>query len=484
MKFACAECICIAIEAHREDLLRELISQMNLEYHDTFWAPKPHVYLRNSSLFSEELIPELHCIRADTSLELIGHENCGHVAIDAELLTPPTETSAYVLVSLITLAMLHTTTKFDPFSILRSSGIETFSPTAIDHHVFRENYAVFLSVWEQTEGPLEGFEYMVPPRQTVKGFEGPLQLTFHPFMYSIEESVSPISKALHLNMLEYNELLVDTVDSGADHVHYSFVSAVEATYYFLNEQRLGLRFWCIVGQLGRLLNYSHSRITTLAELCCLSNEKINVNNLFEERLKLWSIFNKTDYSRDGLIPYLAHDAEFICQLNNVSVEMVVWHAFNLNEVLKRFLRCGFSYFVKGPVPAFEGRYTSFFYLLYCERYANHVEMMDGMSHQLLALGFGRPELHAGRHEAFDARLVYTRQMTQLLNSAGSTERAAKLQQLIDCFDCGPLTLMQLSRIAIRRVLGGSLFEKRVRKLEVALPPLLFRYVSDPTEFMF
>ena len=482
MKTACAECISVAIEAHREDLLRKLLLQKQLEYRDTFWAPKPHVYLRNNSPNSlNELIPELHCIRADTNLELIGHENCGHVAIDTELLTPPTETSAYVMVSLTYLAILHTTEEFYPFSILLSSGIEAFNGlAALACHWFSDDNPI---LWNQTDGPFDAFGYLEPSRQIAGADEnmlpGPLELNVEQGFLIIEESFSPILEAFHLRTLKDHELLVYSVDSATHKSHYSWVSAwVSATANY-NEFVL-LRIVRVVGRLGRELKYEEG--ISLEHLTCLSDEDINVNNFFEKTtLAFCHNCKETTYSQDGFLSYFARSANL---LDDVSAEEKTLNATKLNEVLKRFLRCGFSYFVSCPVPAFDGRYTSLFYVLYLDYYPDNVEIIDGMSHQLLALGFGRPELHVGPHETFDARLAHTRQRAQMLSSEGDTERAAKLRLLVERFESGPLTLTQLSRIAIRRAIGGSLFEKRVKELDGKLPPLLCRYVSDPTELMF
>lgn len=161
MKYACSQCICIAIEARRADLLRSLLTRNDLEFRDTFWSPKPHVFLCKSISIAIEIIPELHCVSPDTNLAFVGREDCGHIAVDMELLTPPTESSAYILVSLLRLACNYETDDFHPVSILRESGIEAFQNTeALMFNQFLLNLTCTNVGWHQTDGPLEDFQYL------------------------------------------------------------------------------------------------------------------------------------------------------------------------------------------------------------------------------------------------------------------------------------------------------------------------------------
>ena len=48
MKLGCSECLCIAIESHRPQLLRALLTRTNLVYRDMFWAPTPRECASNA----------------------------------------------------------------------------------------------------------------------------------------------------------------------------------------------------------------------------------------------------------------------------------------------------------------------------------------------------------------------------------------------------------------------------------------------------
>ena len=126
-----------------------------------------------------------------------------------------------------------------------------------------------------------------------------------------------------------------------------------------------------------------------------------------------------------------------------------------------------------------------------------------LCHRLLALGYGRRELHPGDLFIPDERLRHTRRFIELcdndlrnamLNPFPLSDRQwshqllkrcqstlivrRELQALVDQFDAGPLTLQQLARIVIRRAVGGIHFELRVRTLSALLPRPLFKYVAS------
>lgn len=61
------------------------------------------------------------------------------------------------------------------------------------------------------------------------------------------------------------------------------------------------------------------------------------------------------------------------------------------------------------------------------------------------------------------------------------EEKQEVRALVDRFDAAPLTLQQLTRIAVRRAVGGEHCASRVRSLSANMPPLLLNYVADPTE---
>lgn len=84
---------------------------------------------------------------------------------------------------------------------------------------------------------------------------------------------------------------------------------------------------------------------------------------------------------------------------------------------------------------------------------------------------------------FDGHLDAIRAAIDELLEMDEVMGTDQLQLIIDGFDAGPLTLQQLSRIAICLAVGGADFKRRVLELNGHLPPLLLKYVADPTELM-
>ena len=108
-----------------------------------------------------------------------------------------------------------------------------------------------------------------------------------------------------------------------------------------------------------------------------------------------------------------------------------------------------------------------------------------IAHQLLALGYGRRELHPGDLPVRDEELGMDRDTIDSSECCyGELKSEARdLQKLIDHFDAGPLTLQQLSRIAIRRVVGGVNFARLIRKIAHLTPPPLLKYVAEANELL-
>ena len=55
--------------------------------------------------------------------------------------------------------------------------------------------------------------------------------------------------------------------------------------------------------------------------------------------------------------------------------------------------------------------------------------------------------------------------------------------LVREFLSGPLTLLQLARIEIRRLIGVRHFERRINTMKQLLPALVFRYVASADKML-
>lgn len=137
MNIGCSECVCIAIESHRTELLRALLERPDIEYRDIYWSTLPTLSetlyrMRKPRVFDREsMIIELHSIEKDTDLSFVGREDCGHIRFDIELCAPFPHTyllkaavgcTSYLLVSLIKLAEWHSSDDFPAAQMLHESG--------------------------------------------------------------------------------------------------------------------------------------------------------------------------------------------------------------------------------------------------------------------------------------------------------------------------------------------------------------------------
>ena len=119
----------------------------------------------------------------------------------------------------------------------------------------------------------------------------------------------------------------------------------------------------------------------------------------------------------------------------------------------------------------------------------HLEFSRSICRQLLALGYGRRELHPQGVLLYDENLIDTREILGKCESpvdshSDKTIIALELKALVDTFDAGPLSLLQLSRIAVRRTICGVHFAHHMKALSQLFPPLLYDYVADPTELLY
>lgn len=115
-------------------------------------------------------------------------------------------------------------------------------------------------------------------------------------------------------------------------------------------------------------------------------------------------------------------------------------------------------------------------LIYFDAFYDRLHVIPQIAYQLLALGYGRRELHAQLADLplLDENLKQTREFIHSCSRFFPKE-CHKLRRLVKYFDAGPLSLEQLSRIAIRRAVGGVFFKRHMRSISKRLPPPLFVY---------
>ena len=505
MNFGCSQCLCIAIESHRSALLKSLLERPNVVYRDMFWARQPIWRWCNNDKTD---YPILHDITDDSDLSFVGRDNCGHTPEDEELLLPLTDdTSERVLVSLPLLAKCHSTKGFDAEQMLRDSGKFDFSDVQLAHTRTQVSITKFgHHIFCATSGKRSILIILLVSNQRAlaarKASEDPLcSLLFsgthltglcflNPDVFLLE---------LHLGQMEISSIFSNIFSNG--------LSAI-------NEFGVCRE----VDLIQRQIDNGADLNCYMAVQCAMNSNKKS----FALQSSLTSRFNGLLYY--GLMPYICMCCCFMSKSRHYND---YFDSFRL--LLSTLLRNGFSLFLGRKR---EDNYD--FPLLHNGRYlvtgdlrssglvaqlivgfgVKHLEFSRSICRQLLALGYGRRELHPQGVLLYDENLDDTRKILEYERQVGfhsdsdtesddtdepisSTESyesitttetdesiiALELQSLVTAFDAGPLSLLQLSRIAVRRAFGGVHFVNRIKALSLLLPPLLYDYVADPTELL-
>lgn len=178
-------------------------------------------------------------------------------------------------------------------------------------------------------------------------------------------------------------------------------------------------------------------------------------------------------------------------------ERIVWLKYDeknmylacteFSRFLTFLLENGLSFFYSNPANDVDPYYSTLASLWDNKVYL--FPLFRGACQQLLALGYGRRELHSSDLPIFDEHLSNTRKRTSQMPTDPENDHCKfypvyrELCVLIESFDSGPLSLQQLSRIAIRRAVGGANFATRMKRMSRLLPPILFEYVAHATELM-
>ena len=485
MRIGCSECLCIAIESHRPALLKSLLQRADVVYRDIYWAPAPH--WTNVIDWYMMQYPLLHDVGPDTDLSLVGREDCGHMRVDVELDSATfdllREERAYILVSLPQVARWHSSERFDAERILRQCGQFDYSEPQL--------YDIWIS---------EGYRH--PP--------GPLNLSS--FKCVCEFEYRHRSRSVSIN--EFGIVLQPSTLS-------CNMSTVCARTMF-SRDIMFVDIYVYYGQLSNFINNSYllrdiSDVKVLEKVQALLNAGGDLNPLIHspqlcndcwnwEKKKFSGMFYHSNllqswYQKCSMLQSVDHP---FFNPNDSDDHFYSVDARDVHRAAVFLLRNGVSFFYGAPVSdrdsGWDLNYSSLRDLrlnklsllrpLLFRLSDRYVPFVGGVARQLLALGYGRRELHPAPLPLQDENLHDMRLALARL-SPPLRPRELLLKSLVEEFRAWPLSLQQLARIAIRRAVGGAAFSRQVKRLAVAdpltgimpLPPLLLRYVVDPTELM-
>lgn len=441
MNYGCSECLCMAIESHRLSLLRMLLERPGIEYRDLFWAPCSVVLgsmlkLINPRKYTAEAFRlQYHKIDESTNLSFVGHENCGHQQEDVEICNSLGQWHhKYILVSLPIVARWHSDNNFPAEQLLRQSRKFDFTEPQVYHFIDNVHAEVLCFTYEKSNS-LSNNLLSIPTlgcfsdNVTVSGY-----LEFAHFR--MEQSNRKLMDSMQLQSIFSPDNILEAIKFGFD-INCYLHAVVEINYF-------NCRYFQFYGLFYHLWSYAMKERKHMTNEEFLKHLQNILSILFSNGLSFF-IGMRSDESTKDL------------------------QADSFLDVLFRIIP---------DEPE-----------ILNDHYIEAVQRCRGIALQLLSLGYGRRELHSGNVPLFDEHLDSTRYAIRCISiyPQFSTNNDVfvenELTTLLYAFDAGPLSLLQLTRIAIRRSVGGPFFDRRLNSISSLVPPSLYKYVANPTELM-
>lgn len=437
------------------------------------------------------MFPILHDTGSDMDLSIVGRDDCSHMREEVELCSPFEligKERAYILVSLPMIARWHSSKRFNAERILRQSGKFDYSEPQV-------------------------FDVQIPNGKSYD-LPGPLNLLDKNWCsYTMCEYESRHES--HSFSLDCNTQNISVYEPSTLPCHMATVRVI------IRPDEIDIMTF--YGQLSRVFYANQKQIWSSRMLRRI--QKIlecggDINNFLLSR-QLYSAASYTSYDEDSFIltwsSYRrAHcfDLFRICRRmfeNNfvyrctTTFRFVGIYNYDGFREAYRFtcflLRNGLFFFYISPFrnpekspDHWESESKNVNTSLLLPLFLKHLPMPErflpfarGIAQQLLALGYGRRELHPAPLPLLDEQLDDTRRdlerFVELYQNECKSINVIELQSLVQHFREGPLSLQRLARVAVRRAVGGADFARQVRRLAGLIPPALVQYVADPTELM-
>ena len=454
-QFGCSACLIAAIERHDEATLRRLLDDQQVQYNDTVW-------LRIRSNFN--MIDPLHnglnflsCVPANS------HENvaCEHPIISEQ----PLEVGnpAACAISVVMMALLFSTADFNALQILIHSGRFNFREPLV-YHLQRTNSNSWSLIIVNPLGMallLDLYKYKEEKRSFV-------------LSHTIIDASSDLLESVFLG------IAIKCPDNTAGDTDISSIRTRSLIVFicyvlrisFLCKYLCDVETTCILALIRTLIEFG-------VELKFPNSNDYNDNySVFRICLyrRNWKFVGSMPVKRRHTVqealwwlPGLASDP---CKAEN-----------SIAELLRMGLLCP------------KERAGTYFHYLIKIIHINSKMIKDSalrVCRQLLALGFFRKS-HTGSDGESNERCFLIRKMNLLCDlckencpicypvPGSNTEKCPVIAQLFSEFISVPLTLLQLSRMEIRRLIGVRHFELDVNAL--SLPPLLRTYISGANEML-
>lgn len=409
--------------------------------------------------------PLIHRIDAHSDLSHVGCADCGHKRVDSEILNVKNlfEPESYVLVSLPMLARWHTTRRFDAERILRQSGKFDYSEPQF-FHLKSVTFHPYLDIRESENLVLyyefESHSPTVSPPESFASLSA----------FCNRSATLPCDKTIVCAQISKDYRGVEQISIQKYNGKFSHFLSLIGDLYPFTVKSVAAEFLKPV--------YFGSDLNRFQLV-----EHIYIGPLYRKTSIRW--FDLLSFTRceeidiSTIIKYNARFALGKCEMYFASMESYLYLIF--------LLKNGLSFFYSNPVTTDQSNISLESFWI---KKLFLFPLFRGFCQQLMALGFGRRELHPSCLQIYDERLSVTRERLSYMPQNPLTKDPLhlypvwrELNQLIESFDAGPLSLQQLSRIAIRRAVGGANFATRMKRMSCLMPPILFKYVSNANELM-
>ena len=465
--FGCSACLVAAIELRDEATVRRMFADSNVQYADTVWLPLPirspfhmieshenRIFAALSSSRFFDKYSFMSCIAAN-NLQ-VGVNGCPHPTA-IETLEAGYEPKSCVI-SVVLMAMLFSTPKFNALQILIESGRFDLRDPLIFHQC---NDDYFANSWKLIAISTLGMALLID-RATYTGSECRLFLT--------RSLLDAFLASLDGVFIGFQWINSNKWNSFRARGPIAFLFNCDSIFEYLKTEASSTIV--LIETLSRIGFEQSSPIHSYFKRYHRRIYDFNANWLTSD------IFSNTVF--DILVSFIDSMLFFMAPYDfSENVHLEYW--------ITRFLRMGLLFPELGSccLPALlnalhnddVGAQSKFFRI--CR--------------QLFALGiFQQPDLNSNenRHLSWGRRCIYNStnswslrcEICRIGHLINNTEECPVVAPLVREFLSGPLTLLQLARIKIRRLIGVRHFERRVDTLK-QLPPLCLRYVARADEML-
>ena len=437
--FRCSGCLVEAFELKDEAILRRMLFDRKVDYSDTHWMPISDRLLRNKlSLFAKYSNQSSYIVYAKPR---VGRDGCHHPSATKDKTLIAGEETNSVAISVVLMAMLLSTPNFNLLKILIESGKFDFREGLVFHLCDS-----FSKEWKLIE---------------VNPLGMALLIDIHGFMEEDRHFL------LTRTLLDSKAVSLDDKFS----VYEKNNSNVKS---FRTKGPIAFLFKCAYNYFSfNPTNIDSSHMLLLFKMLCRYGFEVRSPLRIEESVNCESQQDSTTILHTLAVLFTLFDNT--SRKWKASTEYYISELINMGlifpECENNFLFCKLNYYLHSE----------------SEETAASVKRV---CRQLFALGLFRqpvsittidPQLPWAQRCLYDGATEILCEICRTGHLLIDNEECPVVAPLVREFLSGPLTLLQLTRIEIRSLIGVR--ESRIETLKEELPPIVFRYIKRADEML-